>query len=360
MALLDRVFQKIFGKSADSNDMGIVGSKANNNPQTSKDIAEIQSLSNWESGMRNIVSTSNAPYLQDHNSLFYVITSQLAYLFQAGIAEWESQTEYFSGKSVVLRSGKVYIAIADSIGFEPEVTSGWDTKWKVMTDWTSLTGDLKKNKDLVSYITKGYYAVCSTPRTTNIKEVTIPEFALNSGSSQPLDGTKVTVYFEYGSNTNLNDTQLKINFGNGDSIQRDILINDYSTLNRKFYATNGEIIEFVFYIGGGFYCENRISAFSRADDTTIADGRWFKIYRDGRYEEQGFYTYGGGHTSQLQITLSEELSQTNYYIGLTARGSSLGAYVDNITTTGFVVKSTGTYLSTNFNWKVEGLLKLNS
>ena len=159
MALLDRVFQKIFGKSADSNDMGIVGSKANNNPQTSKDIAEIQSLSNWESGMRNIVSTSNAPYLQDHNSLFYVITYQLAYLFQAGIAEWDSSTEYFSGKSVVLKSGNIYIAKDDSTGIEPGVTNNWSDYWVRLFDLllqgvsysslpTSIFGNYKKGDEL--------------------------------------------------------------------------------------------------------------------------------------------------------------------------------------------------------------------
>lgn len=149
---LSRVFQKIFGKNAESTDMGIVGSKANNNPQTSKDIATIQSLSNWESGMRNIVTTSNAPYLQDHNSLFYVITSQLAYLFQAGIAEWESQTEYFANKSFVSYGGEVYVATQDSINEQPSANSScWQTLKSFYIGTYTSTKTYNKG-DIVTYI----------------------------------------------------------------------------------------------------------------------------------------------------------------------------------------------------------------
>ena len=132
---LSRKYQKIFGKNAVSTDLSIVGSKMAGNIQYNTDIETIQSLSNWETGMRAIVSNSDAPYLQDHNSLFYVITTQLAYLFQAGIAEWNSQTEYINNRSLVLKSGKIYLAIADNTSVEPEVTSGWESSWVCLTDW---------------------------------------------------------------------------------------------------------------------------------------------------------------------------------------------------------------------------------
>lgn len=132
---LDRKYQKIFGKNAETTDLGIVGSKNAGNPDNSTDVEELQSLSNWETGLRAQVTASEAPYLQDQNSIFYVITSQLAYLFQAGIAEWQVDTEYISGRSVVLKNGKIYLAIANSTGVEPEVTTNWDTKWIGLTDW---------------------------------------------------------------------------------------------------------------------------------------------------------------------------------------------------------------------------------
>lgn len=152
---LNRVYQKIFGKNANLSDLGVVGSHNNSNDQYSKDIGILQSLANWETGMRAIVTSSDAPYLQDHNSLFYVITSQLAYLFQAGIAEWNSQTEYFANRSIVLKNGKIYIAIADNTNIEPEVTASWATYWKTLNNWGSVIGNIYNQTDLWNILLKG-------------------------------------------------------------------------------------------------------------------------------------------------------------------------------------------------------------
>ena len=149
---LSRVLQKIFGKNAEQTDMGVVGSKANNNPQTSKDIATIQSLAAWESGMRNIVSSTKAPYLQDHNSLFYVITTQLAYLFQSGVAEWESSTEYFANRSFVSYGGDIYVATQDNTNEQPSANSSY---WQTLKSFYigTYTNTKTYNKgDIVTYI----------------------------------------------------------------------------------------------------------------------------------------------------------------------------------------------------------------
>ena len=179
---LSRVFQKIFGKNADATDMGVVGSKANNNPQTSKDLATIQSLSNWESGMRNIVSTSNAPYLQDHNSLFYVITSQLAYLFQAGIAEWEMQTEYFANKSFVSYGGKIYVAKQNSTNKQPDTESSY---WEVVDKTNFLNNGLSFES---TYTYKKNDCINYTDKYGN----TIKVFSLTDNNTQ--EPTEQTVY----------------------------------------------------------------------------------------------------------------------------------------------------------------------
>lgn len=154
---LDRKYQKIFAKNARSTDLGVVGSKMAGNPQYNTDIETLQSLSNWETGLRSQVSNSNAPYLQDQNSIFYVITSQLAYLFQAGIAEWNSQTEYVANRSIVLKNGKIYIAITNNTNVEPEVTTGWETYWKSLVDWGFIQGNIYKQTDLWNAMLKGIY-----------------------------------------------------------------------------------------------------------------------------------------------------------------------------------------------------------
>lgn len=137
---LDRKHQKIFGANAQETDLGVVGSKNAGNPQYSTDIETLQSLSNWGTGLRALVTSTLAPYLQDQNSILYVITSQLAYLFQAGLAEWNAQTEYIANRSAVFKNGKIYIAIASSTNIEPEVTSNWGAYWKLY-QYTLLSGN---------------------------------------------------------------------------------------------------------------------------------------------------------------------------------------------------------------------------
>lgn len=155
---LNRKYQKIFGKNAATEDIGVVGSKNEGTAQNSKDVETIQSLYNWETGLRAQVNSSDAPYLQDQNAIFYVITSQLAYLFQSGIAEWNSQTEYIANRSVVLRSGKVYVALANSTNVEPEVTSGWTSYWKSLdVSWGGILGNLKNQTDLFNILLKGIF-----------------------------------------------------------------------------------------------------------------------------------------------------------------------------------------------------------
>ena len=144
---LDRKHQKIFGANAQETDLGVVGSKNAGNPQYSTDIETLQSLSNWGTGLRALVTSTLAPYLQDQNSILYVITSQLAYLFQAGLAEWHSQTEYVANRSAVLKNGKIYIAIASSTNIEPEVASNWGAYWKPF----SSSGKTFFDTDFVSH-----------------------------------------------------------------------------------------------------------------------------------------------------------------------------------------------------------------
>lgn len=155
---LDRKYQKIFAKNAQSTDLGVVGSKNAGNPQYSTDIETLQSLTNWETGLRAQVSNSDAPYLQDQNSILYVITSQLAYLFQSGIAEWNSQTEYVANKSFVSYGGKIYAAKLDSTNKQPDTELAY---WQVVNKDIFLNNGLNfesyysyKKNDCVNYTDK--------------------------------------------------------------------------------------------------------------------------------------------------------------------------------------------------------------
>ena len=80
----------------------------------SQDPDTIQSLAAWTNGWASAVINNNAPAIQDLNALFYVLTYQLAYLFQQGIPEWNAGTTYYIGSVVTDGTGTIYASIANS------------------------------------------------------------------------------------------------------------------------------------------------------------------------------------------------------------------------------------------------------
>lgn len=138
MALLTRALQKIFGSTGGTTEFGQVGSKAAGSPVTTKNLETIQSLSQYDQGLNAIVSdqgTSVLPYLEDINSLHFLETSQLAYLMQSGIPEWDDATEYYQNVSLVLHDGNIWVDIFGTVGtpnlnYEP--TTNLD-KWRAIT-----------------------------------------------------------------------------------------------------------------------------------------------------------------------------------------------------------------------------------
>ena len=94
MAALPRILQKIFGSSGASTQFGKIGSEAAGAATTTKDLSLIQSLSQYLDGLFSITANLNEPPRgQDLNALYLLITSQLAYLMQAGIPEYEAGTK---------------------------------------------------------------------------------------------------------------------------------------------------------------------------------------------------------------------------------------------------------------------------
>jgi len=116
MSKLSRAIQKIFGDYGGTGEFGKIGSKAAGAAATTKDITTMQELTEYLQGMNAIISdqgTSVLPYLEDFNSLHFLETSQIAYLFQAGIPEWldSADQRYYQNASIVQVDGDVYLAI---------------------------------------------------------------------------------------------------------------------------------------------------------------------------------------------------------------------------------------------------------
>ena len=116
MAQITRAIQKIFGDTGGTGEFGVIGSAAAGAVQTSKDITTIQSLVQYLQGYFQIISDTGVaeiPYSEDLNSLFFLVTTQLAYLFQNGVPEWLNSADqrYYANVSFVQVNGDIYQAI---------------------------------------------------------------------------------------------------------------------------------------------------------------------------------------------------------------------------------------------------------
>lgn len=112
MAKITRVLQKLFGSTASADQIGQFGSLAAGTPVTTTDPATMQSLSNWLEGWFGAVLGGNSPAIEDMNAVCFVFARQLAYIFQNGIPEWETNTTYYIG-SVVASGLNTYTSIVD-------------------------------------------------------------------------------------------------------------------------------------------------------------------------------------------------------------------------------------------------------
>ena len=105
----------LFGNAGASTNFAEFGSQAAGAPVKTKNIATIQALAAYAQGWQNAVALGNAPYLEDMNSLFYLLAYQIVYGFQEGIAEYDSGTTYYIGSVVKNPSTfELYGSLTDS------------------------------------------------------------------------------------------------------------------------------------------------------------------------------------------------------------------------------------------------------
>ena len=178
MGLLARATQLIFGSSGGTGEFGQIGSQTAGSPVTTKDLATIQSLNQFLVGLYAI--TNNAaqpPFIEDLNSLYFLITSQLAYIFQAGIPEYDSATNYFNLVSYVQVNGVIYQSISGT-SLSPNVgnaPASSPSNWRALID---TDGTLAANSDLVVPSQKAV----KTFVAASIVAIGVP-LALTTGSS---------------------------------------------------------------------------------------------------------------------------------------------------------------------------------
>ena len=131
MSNLTRTTQQIFAQNAGFEQIAQIGSLAASAPVYTTNLSTIQALSNYLDGLYSIVVGENSPAIQDFNAFFFLITSQLAYIFQKGVPEWDAGTTYYTNSMVQDGSGNIYISLTNS-NLNNALTDG--------TNWTYFQG----------------------------------------------------------------------------------------------------------------------------------------------------------------------------------------------------------------------------
>lgn len=117
MAAIPRKTQQVFaGALTAPGNIAKYGSLAASAPAYSSDLAQIQTAA-WLQGLLaaliNAPGGLASPALEDFNGIFYVITTQLAYILQTGIGEWDAGTDYQTNSFCKVGS-VVYVSKVDN------------------------------------------------------------------------------------------------------------------------------------------------------------------------------------------------------------------------------------------------------
>lgn len=133
MSGLLRYTQKLFGINAGTNQMSKYGSRIASPPGERYDGATItpalvQALSAFQGGQFAAMAGAKSPFVEDHNSLFYLAFYQLSYLLTRGIPEWDSGTIYNTNDFCKVGNVIYYSLIDNNTNNNPNSAIGF--KWE--------------------------------------------------------------------------------------------------------------------------------------------------------------------------------------------------------------------------------------
>lgn len=126
MAKIERKTQKIFGENANLDQIAVFGTMKTGTPVYSRNIDALQSAAytqGWDAGILD----DKAPYKEEMNGVQYGLSSQIAYIFQEGIPEYDAGTTYYQN-SIVRQTGTFKLfgsLVNDNTGHALTETSYW-------------------------------------------------------------------------------------------------------------------------------------------------------------------------------------------------------------------------------------------
>lgn len=116
MEKIQRTTQKIFGSNAPADDIAALGSFKTGTPVYTDNIETLQNEA-YEQGYGAAIIANEAPFMEEQNSIPYILSKQLAYLYQEGIAEYDTETTYFIGswvKGIINDKRIIYESLTDN------------------------------------------------------------------------------------------------------------------------------------------------------------------------------------------------------------------------------------------------------
>lgn len=126
MAKLPRKTQKIFcSKPTLEKQTSVFGTMKTSDKQYSTDVGTLQSNAAYEQGWKSATIASYKPFMEDFNTLNYINTSQLAYLFQQGIPEWDEATAYYKNSFCSYNGDLWKSLIDDNLNNTPLEGESW-------------------------------------------------------------------------------------------------------------------------------------------------------------------------------------------------------------------------------------------
>ncbi|GBR74157.1 phage-related protein [Candidatus Termititenax aidoneus] len=188
MAKISRITYKVFGSSGDVNSFGQFGSLAAGSPLHTKDLTLIQALGAYLDGLSaSTGGGSSPPALEDENGIKYLNSSMIAYLFQQGIAEWDSGTTYYLN-SYVSSGTFIYRSLQDNnLGHAVSEPNYWIKILEIIT--TEPTANSTDNQLISAKRVWTMFGAALSTLTTTAKTIVGAINELVSGKQNTLNRT---------------------------------------------------------------------------------------------------------------------------------------------------------------------------
>lgn len=323
MAKYTRITGKVFGSSADptGNDpeIGQFGSALAGTYNGTSDVATIQSLPAWQDGFISAVTPNTQfPPLPEMTGFGKVLSYQLCYLLQQGVAEYDSGTTYYEGNWVSYNKA-LYIAKTDNFSnIAPTNT----------TYWTKFTGGSGRN--LGEYVTSSLPLTDTTLHLADgalLSQTDYPElFSYISSIYQPI---VVTNYYAWQSLTYGYYYTLSSTPSVGDTVYSYIYqSDDWLDIGTVNYISGGNMIIEAYdetYPQCTRYSAGDMSKTTYPQSFFTTEADWQATYT--AYGECGKYVYDSGNNTLRIPSLCSYFTNTNSATNL---GISTPASLPNI------------------------------